>query len=617
MKTKEDIRNSLTISAATVANWVKTGIIPDYRTDDKMYSDMEYDEIIFKVSESGKLKTRANRFHSTDSRQELNTLQSPKSKILLKALFEIVKINATDIATAMLALSLRTLEQAGLIEAKLSKTKNQYSISITSGNKQFSNFLKSWYSEVSHEKFFSFYQSIDQFDLITDEPDFLGAFYESMRNLGEKSKLGAFFTPSFLVKDLVIPIDASVLDPCSGTGTILLSIIDKNHSPSKITLRDIDELALRLAKVNFVLFFKRTDILINTVCSDAILWSDKKKFEYIITNPPWGAFKDPDCMASVIKKNPAWRTLDSFSIILSQAIDNLSKKSKLVFILPESFLYVDAYQAVREKIFEKKAGITVTFFGNAFRGVQSKVIRLEADFSKDRKFFTQNKSEVIEFSEDLLRKNDFRPPAIRSKAELQILKKILKSNHFTLKGKCIFGLGIVTGNNKKHLQDTHKKGFEPIYTGKELNAFDFSAATSFIDFNPRNIQQSAPENLYRSPKICYRFISNKLQMTADFEGKLILNSVNFFIPPDGIALKALAAFLNSPLCSFLYQRLFNSVKVLKAHLEKLPIPYTFYDCEEKLTLIYDKASLGLEYRNELHQLTLEMFGLPSDVVFDI
>jgi predicted RNA methylase len=613
MKTKEDIRNSLSVSNATLSNWVKTGLIPDY-PDDEIYSESDFSEIIRKIEEQGKLKTRANRFQSTDSRQELNTLQSAKSKNLLKKLLEIVKSNTTDISTTMLVLALRTLEQSSLVSINIVKGKK---FEIKSDNKTFTGFLNSWFAECDKNAFLNFYQSLSDIELISDEPDFLGAFYESMRNLGEKSRLGAFFTPAFLINDLNIPSDASVLDPCSGTGTILLSLINKNHSPALITLRDIDELALRIAKVNFVIFFNRTDVLVNTICADAILWESPQKFNFIITNPPWGAYKDKERLAPVLKKNPEWCTLDSFSIILSQAIDKLTKKSKLVFVLPESFLFVDTHRKVREKVFRKKAGIAVTYYGNAFRGVQSKVIRLEVDFDKEKNFYTQNKSEIIEFPEKILKENDFRPPAIRNNNELLLLEHLLNCKHFTLQNRCTFGLGIVTGNNKKHLQDSLKRGLEPIYTGKDLNFFGFNTASNYIDFKPALIQQSAPENLYRSPKICYRFISNKLQMAADDGGKLILNSINFFIPPANFSLKALAAFFNAPICSFLYQRLFNSVKVLKTHLEKLPVPDNYFEYEERLSLIYDKASLGLEYKAALHKLTLQMFGLPEDTEFEI
>ncbi len=608
MKTKEDIRKVLSVSGATIANWVKTGLIPDYTSDSEGYSDCDYEEIVKRISETGRLTSRANRYHSQQARQELNTLQGGESKNILKQLLLVFNEHALGNSCTMLALSLLALEQAGLITLKW-KSKKTILPEIRSENPAFSIFLCEWAHQNDAEAVLKLYKALSGFQIPTDEPDFLGAVYESMRNLGEKSKLGAFFTPAFLVNDLQLPLSSRVLDPCSGTGTILLSIIDKAHPPQQITLRDIDALSLRIAKVNFALFFSRTDISVHTECVDALEWADENRYDYIITNPPWGADRNPEIQAALMKNNPEWKSLDSFAVILSQAIKRLSTKGKLVFILPESFLYVDAHSAVRRHVFDFDADVTLSYHGNAFKGVQSKVIRLEVDRKKKKKINIIHNGRQLALSAALLERNNYRPPAIEKAEELQLIEQLLACPHFTLKGQCIFGLGIVTGNNKKHLLPSPLKGTEPIYTGKELDPFGFTAAVNHIHFNPAALQQTAPEVLYRSPKICYKFISNKLCMVADFEGSLLLNSANFFIPSEGFNLKALSAFFNSPVCTFLYQRLFGSVKVLRNHLESLPIPDVYFQYEQQLEAIYNNAASGKDCNEALHELTCRMFGV--------
>lgn len=608
MKTKDDIRKVLSVSGATIANWVKTGLIPDYTSDSEGYSDCDYEEIVKRISETGRLTSRANRYHSQQARQELNTLQGGESKNILKQLLLVFNEHALGNSCTMLALSLLALEQAGLITLKW-KSKKTILPEIRSENPEFSIFLCEWAHQNDAEAVLKLYKALSGFQIPTDEPDFLGAAYESMRNLGEKSKLGAFFTPAFLVNDLQLPLSSRVLDPCSGTGTILLSIIDKAHPPQQITLRDIDALSLRIAKVNFALFFSRTDISVHTECVDALEWPDENRYDYIITNPPWGADRNPEIQAALIKNNPEWKSLDSFAVILSQAIKRLSTKGKLVFILPESFLYVDAHSAVRRHVFDFDADVTLSYHGNAFKGVQSKVIRLEVDRKKKKKINIIHNGRQLALSAALLERNNYRPPAIEKAEELQLIEQLLACPHFTLKGHCAFGLGIVTGNNKKHLLPAATKGAEPIFTGKELEPFGFKAAANFIHFNPKALQQTAPEVLYRSPKICYKFISNKLCMVADFEGSLLLNSANFFIPSEGFNLKALAAFFNSPICTFLYQRLFGSVKVLRNHLESLPIPDAYFQYEPQLETIYNRAASGEDCSEALHELTCRMFAV--------
>jgi hypothetical protein len=96
-------------------------------------------------------------------------------------------------------------------------------------------------------------------------------------------------------------------------------------------------------------------------------------------------------------------------------------------------------------------------------------------------------------------------------------------------------------------------------------------------------------------------------MVADSEGLLVLNSVNFFIPPVNFNLKALATFFNSPICSFLYQRLFNSVKVLRSHLENMPLPDAYFQNEKALEQLYIKAENGCDVKDELFEISCKIF----------
>jgi hypothetical protein len=213
-----------------------------------------------------------------------------------------------------------------------------------------------------------------------------------------------------------------------------------------------------------------------------------------------------------------------------------------------------------------------------------------------------------------LKENNFRAPAVKNQAEMLLLERIMSKRHSNLKGSCKFGLGIVTGNNKKHLIHSNVQGSEAIYKGKDLVPCGFSKPSTFIQFNPKQLQQCAPEALYRSPKICYRFISDKLVMVADNNGVLLLNSANFFIPPPQFNLKALTAFFNSPICSLIYQRLFNSVKVLRSHIEQLPIPAMYFQYEDDFEKLYLETEKGKNVKQALHDLSCKVFGVNAQEI---
>lgn len=71
----------------------------------------------------------------------------------------------------------------------------------------------------------------------------------------------------------------------------------------------------------------------------------------------------------------------------------------------------------------------------------------------------------------------------------------------------------------------------------------------------------------------YKFISKYLVFAYDAGKKLTLNSANLVIPKiPGYPIKVIAALLNSSLYQFIFQKKFGSIKILRSHLEQLPLP---------------------------------------------
>ena len=115
-------------------------------------------------------------------------------------------------------------------------------------------------------------------------------------------------------------------------------------------------------------------------------------------------------------------------------------------------------------------------------------------------------------------------------------------------------------------------GSEFILKGKDLKPFKFTEPSQFIKFDKSSFQQCSDEKLFRAEeKLIYRFISNKLIFSYDNKGTLTLNSANFIIPKLDIPVKVVLAILQSSISQFLFESKFNSVKVLKKHIQELPI----------------------------------------------
>ena len=88
----------------------------------------------------------------------------------------------------------------------------------------------------------------------------------------------------------------------------------------------------------------------------------------------------------------------------------------------------------------------------------------------------------------------------------KIISQVKQKGVYTLKDS-IWGLGVVTGNNKEKLLFEKTATSEPIYTGKEILPYTLKKPIKYIEYNRDNFQQVAKEEIYRA--------NEKLEMAPD------------------------------------------------------------------------------------------------------
>lgn len=113
--------------------------------------------------------------------------------------------------------------------------------------------------------------------------------------------------------------------------------------------------------------------------------------------------------------------------------------------------------------------------------------------------------------------------------------------------------------------------------------------------------------MYRAPeKLLYRFICATPVFAYDDHQTLSLNSANILIPHvDGISTKYILAVLNSRTVSFWCRKKYNSVKLLKSHIEGIPIPTpTDRQQQEIVNLVNSLIYTSFEYRAERYKLLI-------------
>jgi hypothetical protein len=184
----------------------------------------------------------------------------------------------------------------------------------------------------------------------------------------------------------------------------------------------------------------------------------------------------------------------------------------------------------------------------------------------------------------------------------------------------IFGLGVVTGDNKSKLFQTKLEGMEAIYTGKEVEKFRLLPPRNFLFFDRTQLQQVAPDEIYRSPqKLIYQTISKNLKVAIDTTGSLSSNSANIIIPKvTGLDIYTIMGLLNSDLYSYLHLKLFGGVnKIAKENLMALPLPRLTKEEDEKMRmLVFETTESGDDSLLQTY-INEEIFKLSHEEVLHI
>lgn len=408
-------------------------------------------------------------------------------------------------------------------------------------------------------------KEILDFPFPDNENDLLGLIYQCLRSEGEKNITGAYYTPQKIVSRMAGGFGGAenslILDPCCGSGAFLTGFDD--HDPSCLFGVDIDPLAVMIAKFNMILRFKNKDFIPQIFCFDFLndsTFINALRFDLIITNPPWGAAAGKDS--------------DSFSDFLRKSFRLLSPGGRLKFLLPSAFLNVKSHRGLREFLINNYRIEKITVYPADFTGVVTPYVSLDASNEPPAEsYLVQTGKAAYPSSVRAVKNSENKIFGLLTRSDEQILEKAAALKAFDL-SQSVWGLGIVTGDNKNKLRDACEPGAEPIYTGKEIRPYFLTPAKKFLHYDRSQLQQTAKDEIYRAPeKLVYKFISDRPVFAYDDTGALFLNSANILIPNvPGMSIKTVLGFLNAELFQFIYMKSFGDIKILKSNLTLLPFP---------------------------------------------
>lgn len=562
------------ISNATIKNWERLNTIS-----------------------TGRLTSRANKRKSKKRFPPLEYFNNIENLTFVQTILDYIDENEIDIMSAIFSLGINLLKEAGI-------------------------YKKGHVITVLNE-----YRNVSIVDYLTttvlpdDEFDILGLIYQSFLQEGNKNIIGSYYTPQKIVHNMIKNFNFSdgqlFLDPCCGSGAFLLSVAVNN--PNQIFGVDNDEIAVLISKINLLLKYKNFTFIPQVYCLNFLTDYSmiqhhmlfEKKFDYIATNPPWGAMNNRCMLTYPISSR------ETFSIFFIKSYEQLKDSGIIRFLFPEAILNVKAHKDIREFILNVAGLVSITIYKDVFSGVMTKYVDIECGSKANRKNFTvytDKKKGTVDMrtiyeTENLIFN-------FLSNDDMAIIQTVKNRGSYSLENS-IWALGIVTGDNKEKLSSKCLTGMEKIYTGKEICPYVLKPAKNYILYDRSTLQQVAKDEIYRAPeKLVYKFISNKLVFAYDDTSSLFLNSANILIPAiPSMSIKTVMAFLNSALFQFMYVKLFGEVKILKGNLIELPFPQISEAENKMLTELVDKSLNGdSSNQKNIDNCIFSIYGLTNDQI---
>lgn len=423
---------------------------------------------------------------------------------------------------------------------------------------------------------------------VSRSPHDLGVDYESALSNAYRNKEGIYYTPNNIVEDLLksLQVDATgqtFCDPCCGSGNFVMKAIECGFSPGMVFGFDTDQIAVEITKRR--VFEKTGHESRNIMIRDFLEFAEESRpsrFDYIYTNPPWGKKLPKPARVHLGSHFGAGKSIDTCSLFFFACLKLLKKDGYLGFLLPESFFNISTFEDARIRALSLNITRMIDY-GKPFKGLLTKANGIilqksspssedlitcdiqKTTFKRARDTFLSNPKSILNFQ--------CSPQVVRT------LRHIYSIAHVTLHDQAKWGLGIVTGNNKKFCKKESAHGLIPVYKGSDINRRKLNGPSNFIPKDFSLYQQVAPIDLFlTTEKLIYKFISSDLCFFHDNKQRFFLNSANMLIPNESFPLtgRQLCDMLNSNLLNWVFKSIFNTHKILRSDIESLPIHVHYF-----------------------------------------
>ncbi len=218
----------------------------------------------------------------------------------------------------------------------------------------------------------------------------------------------AYYTNKFIVNEIYKQLpdfekeEINILEPSVGVGNFLPFIFKKYEGIKKVNIDvvDIDKQNLEILKL---LLQKRripSNIELNFICADTLLFVFDKKYDLVIGNPPFSKLKTNDAK-KYLENNVNKETTNTFEFFLEKA---MRIADYVVMIMPKAILNTPEFTKTRELLSTKKIDCIQDFGENGFKGVLVETICMFIDTKGQPK---NTKVESLSLKKNIIQKQRY------------------------------------------------------------------------------------------------------------------------------------------------------------------------------------------------------------------
>ena len=171
---------------------------------------------------------------------------------------------------------------------------------------------------------------------------------------------------TYMINKLSIKPNSALLEPCAGDGVFIDAILKKENQ------LNIDVFEMDPNEANKLLRKYNTYNNISIWNEDTLLFKDfinnnyQNKYDYIIANPPYGAWQNYEKRELLKKVYQNLYVKETYSTFLYLCIRLLKNRGRLVFITPDTYLNLHMHTYLRKYILQNTIVEEIAIFPSKF-----------------------------------------------------------------------------------------------------------------------------------------------------------------------------------------------------------------------------------------------------------